>query len=297
MIAVRFAIVLSMITAAPSLAFAQPASREAIDQFVTAFAAPTHMTGKIARWESGICPLTVGQQPEFTKFVTQRVKDVAAQAGAPVNNAASCTPNIDIVFSKIPQELLNNVRAHQPEYLGFAGNSAEMEKLATVTRPVQAWYTTQTEDRQGMRRIDSVPPSGQGVGVAAPGGVPGPTDYLSNATYARVSGNRISDGVKSTFFHIVIVADINKLKGYEAGPMADYIAMLALAQLNSLDTCQPLPSVENMLAKGCEAMTGVLTAADIAYLRGLYQMNPDRMALLSQKSEIADRMSQALGGK
>src|SRR5471030_948336 len=31
-------------------------SREALDKFVKSFAAPTKLTGKIARWENGICP-------------------------------------------------------------------------------------------------------------------------------------------------------------------------------------------------------------------------------------------------
>jgi hypothetical protein len=295
MTAIRFAIVLSLVAAAPSMASAQPASRDAVDQFVTGFATPTHMTGKVARWEAGICPLTAGQQPEFTKFVTQRVKDVAAQVGAPVNNSANCTPNIDIVFSKIPQELLTNIREHQPDYLGYAANSAETEKLATMTKPVQAWYATQTQDRQGRNRVDRGVRLGEGAAISASGRA-SETDYASDATYAKVSGNRINDGVRSTFFHIVIVADISKLKGYEAGPMADYIALLALTQLNSLDSCQPLPSVENMLAKGCGAMTGALSAADIAYLRSVYKMSPDRMLLASQKSEIADGMTQALAG-
>jgi hypothetical protein len=122
------------------------------------------------------------------------------------------------------------------------------------------------------------------------------TPYLPDATYARVTGNHISNGVRSGFHHIIIVADINKLKGYEAGPLADYIAMLALAQLNSLDTCQQLPSIVNMLAPGCETKAGALTPSDIAYLRGLYQTGPDKR-LLSQQDDIADRMSETLGGR
>jgi hypothetical protein len=41
----------------------------------------------------------------------------------------------------------------------------------------------------------------------------------------------VSAGVRSGFNRIIIVADINKLAGIEAGPLADYIAMLALTQL------------------------------------------------------------------
>jgi hypothetical protein len=51
---------------APHLALAQPApspspqSREVIDSFIDAFVTPTHMTGRIARWEKPLCAVTVG---------------------------------------------------------------------------------------------------------------------------------------------------------------------------------------------------------------------------------------------
>jgi len=303
-------IAIGLCVVAPSLASAQPApserlavtaprSQETIEKFVAAFATPTRMTGKIARWESAICPLTVGQQPAVTKFVTQRVVEVAALVGAPVNDSPSCVPNIDIVFSKTPQELLNNVRAHQPDYLGYATSGADLEKLATVTRPVQAWYATQTKDRQGLTRIDKAVRNGEGAPLPCftCTGRGGPTEYLPEANYVAVTGDRISDGVRRAFYHVIIVADISRLTGYEAGPMADYIAMLALAQLNSLDTCQPLPSIENLLAKGCEVKAGVLTENDTAYLVGLYKMSPDRISITSQKGEIADRMNHMLAGQ
>ena len=60
-------------------------SREVLDKFVKSFAAPTKLTGKIARWENGICPVAVRQPPAFTAFVTARVKAIAAAVGAPVS--------------------------------------------------------------------------------------------------------------------------------------------------------------------------------------------------------------------
>src|SRR5256885_12623163 len=102
-VAVCTALMISILPAARAQPAAIPAgSPQAIDSFVTSFASPTRMTGKIARWEDGICPLTVGQQPAVTQFVTQRVKDVATMVGAPVNASQSCTPNIEIDVNRIP---------------------------------------------------------------------------------------------------------------------------------------------------------------------------------------------------
>jgi hypothetical protein len=72
------------------------------------------------------------------------------------------------------------------------------------------------------------------------------------------------------------VADPAKLADYEIGSLADYISMLALTQLNSLNICQQLPSIVNMLAAGCEGKADALTDNDRGYLRGLYKMGTNR---------------------
>jgi len=278
--------------------WAQP-SREAVDNFVESFVTPTRLTGKVARWEDGVCPRTVGQPPAIAGVVSQRVKDLAAFVGAPVNPSPSCTPNIEIVFTATPQELLDSIRKRDADALGFAETAAQRNQLATVTRPIQAWYTTQTRDLRGISRIDSAQRRGEGVAMpcftCGRGG--GATAYLPGATYASVTGNRIDDGVRSVFYHVLIVADPSKLQDHGIGPLADYIAVLALTQINSLDTCQQLPSIENMLAQGCAAKTDMLTKNDAAYLRGLYQMSADRKLLASQKTDIADGMSAMLAGR
>ncbi len=274
---------------------------EMVDQFVKSFATPTRLTGKIARWESAICPVAVGQPPRFSSFVTKRVTDVATLVGAPVNDRASCTPNIEIVFTTIPQALLDNVRQHQAEFLGYTESSAQKDKLATVTRPIQAWYTTQTKDLHGMGTIDGARRRGAGTTLSCftcsrcPTclGLSAPVLELPDSTTA-VGGSYISGGARSAFFHIIIVVDSNRLAGYQIGPLADYITMLALAQLNSLDSCQQLPSIVNMLTANCSQRATDMTENDLAYLRGLYKMSPDKK-LLFQQSEIGDQMKQTLG--
>ena len=92
----------------------------------------------------------------------------------------------------------------------------------------------------------------------------------------------------------MIVVDPDKVVDYEIGSLADYIAMLALTQLNVLDTCPQLPSIVNMLAASCERKVDTLTDNDIGYLRGLYKMNADWTAR-SQQDEIAYQMEQSSG--
>lgn len=288
---VRASVAFALLTISTLAALAQPADpprenvtvtavqlREMIDKFAKAFIAPAKPTGKVARWDTRICPVAVGQSPQSTAFVTARLKAIAAAAGAPVADAASCTPNIEIVFTSAPQDLLDNIRKNDPDYLGYADTSGLWEKLATVTHPIQAWYETETVDLRGRRRIDSA----RHVG---------PDSVLPNFT--RSTGNHINDGARSAFHHIIITVDTQKLAGQNFVSLADYIVLLALTQLNSLDTCQPLPSVVSMLAPDCDQKADGITATDLAYLRGLYQMAADK-SLVFQQNDITDRMQEVL---
>lgn len=294
----------------PSLALAQTAappedvtvtgtrSREVLRGFVQSFAAPTRLTGKMARWQTGICPIVVGLKPQFTAFIARRLKDVAAKAGAPVNSSASCKPNIQIVFTTTPQALLDRVRDKQPYLLGYYDNTPQRDRLATVTRPIQAWYTTATQDLNGKVEVDSGKTIGEGLEIWLPCSItPGIClVHLPNARAVAVTGSRLGDGVRSNLFHVIIAADPGKLVDYEMGALADYIAMLALTQITSLDTCQQLPSIVNMLAQGCERKANALTQNDLAYLHGLYKAAPD-MTLNTQQDQMAFSMEQELKGR
>jgi len=256
--------------------------RQVFQGFLRDFVAPTTFTGKIARWERRICPLVVGQNSHSTAFITQRIKYVAMAAGAPVNTEASCTPNIEIVFTTTPQALLDNVRKHQVWYLGYAETNAQLDELAKVTRPVQAWYTTETRDANGRRRTDSL--------ILA--NVNGQAQFEFGAEHYAAESSRINNGIKSGFNHVLIVIDSTKLAGQKILPLADYVSMLALTQVNA-DTCQHLVSIVNMLATDCDHTEEGLTPFDMAYLQGLYKMIASR-GLMFQRNDIASIMADAL---
>jgi hypothetical protein len=69
--------------------------------------------------------------------------------------------------------------------------------------------------------------------------------------------------------------------------------MLALTQLNSLDACQQLPSIVNILAADCDHAGDGLTQFDLAYLQGLYKMSAGR-GLMFQRNDIANAMTDTL---
>jgi hypothetical protein len=112
---------------------------------------------------------------------------------------------------------------------------------------------------------------------------------------ANSTGMRIGDGMHSTFYAGIVVANPAKLGDYEIGTLGDHIAMLALTQPANLGACQELPSILDMTNPSCrkDAPLKALTRADIGYLIGLYKMDPGA-TLRSQKDAIAFRIKEVL---
>jgi hypothetical protein len=120
----------------------------------------------------------------------------------------------------------------------------------------------------------------------------------TSAREEHVDLTHLGDGLRSEFFHVVVVADLNKLAGYAIGSLADYIAMLALSQTEAFDSCQELPSITNLMSVGCDTSrkTNAISDSDQAYLTALYKMNPETTLQL-QRDDIAYQMKQSLSGR
>jgi len=269
-------------------------SREVIEGFVHERAVAARLTGKIARWTDRICPTTLGLPSAVARFITARVKELAISVGAPVNGKDDCRANIEIVFTGSPQFLLDNIREHHDGLLGYADTDHERDRLAKVTRPIQAWYTTATEDLHGTSVVDSnkTIPAEINVPILGPGGGVYYLTIRAPHGFVAGSGSRLGDGLRSKFYNIIIVADSSKLVGYEYGTIGDYIGLLALAQINPPDNCQSLASILNFLTKGCTPVETV-TDNDLAYLQGLYKTSPGAK-LSGQEDEISYRMEHDL---
>ena len=107
------------------------------------------------------------------------------------------------------------------------------------------------------------------------------------------SGSRLGNPHGSGFYNVLIVAEPAKLTDYEVGTLADYITMLALSQPASLDSCQELPSISNLLAKGCDTASRKITDGDLAYLQGLYKV-PTGSGFSAQRNTIRYEMKKTL---
>jgi hypothetical protein len=250
---------------------------KAATPFIRSHAAPGRISGQVARWKKPVCPQTRGLSPAFNQFVTARVRKVAQSVGAPVDQSDLCKPNVEIIFTTEPQKLLDNVAQDHETLLGFHWY-AQLKKLATFDRPIQAWYVTATTDKSGAETIDDQ------------------REILDGHSPSAGLDNPLLGGTMSAIVNVLIVADTNKVVGYTIGSISDYIAVLAISQAKSLDACSELPSIFDLMADCGGDKPEEISAVDSAYLRALYRMNM-RDPPFFQRTELNIHMIKELEGR
>ena len=238
---------------------------EMVNRFVGAHSTVSRIN-HLSRWARVICPQTFGLAPQLNAFVTARVKAVAVSVGAPT--AEACETNALIVFTTAPQALMDDVRENHSRVLGFH-YFAQAKRLATVSRPIQAWYMTGTGGKHQEPELDD-------EFLPMPGGA---------------AGSRLSDGLTSKFVAVLVIVDSAKVAGHEIGAVADDVAMQSLAHSPPSKGCSELPTVLDLLNPTCPAAADPqgLTPYDLAYLKGLYAVEPTEY-YAAQRSEIGSRI-------
>jgi hypothetical protein len=242
-----------------------------VNRFVEAHSA-TSRIDQLSRWGGPLCPQTGGLTAPFDAYVSARVKQVAASVGAPVdkhpNRNFPCRTNLLIAFTTNPQALMDDVRKRHGQMLGFH-YTAQAQRMALVNRPIQAWYMTGTKAEGGQLEVDD--------------------EFHRLPTGS--AGSRLSSRIESQFVGVLVVIDANKIVGHQIGAIADDIAMLSLAHASQVKGCSELETILDFLNPDCPAGADPagLTRYDVAYLKGLYSVDPEEY-LAAQRSEIGSRI-------
>jgi len=230
------------------------------------------LAGEFARWKAPVCPHVYGLTPVAAWLVEHRIKEIAQQVGAPVDRNDPCRANIGIIVTTDPQKSFDSIAARVPQLMttGTLHNKVEY--------PIETWYAGMLRDANGKLNLDE---DWMQAGLDGPPYVP-----------AQLS--RLSTGQTAEMGAATVLVDSQAVMGMELGTLADYIALQTLAQSRMTSRCQPLPSIINLMLKGCDPANHVdhLSDIDQALLIGLYAA-PEKPELL-QRQRIIGAMKRSL---
>ncbi|MEE4155568.1 MAG: hypothetical protein V2I27_15520 [Erythrobacter sp.] len=229
-----------------------------------------------ARWEDKICPKVLGVEGLAAQMLVERLSQVAASVGVEVASA-DCRPNISVVFTEDAADFMATIRRRSPRRLREAP-ARQRDFLYASQAPVRWWYSTQLFGSGGRALTPSEPPFIQCQGDCSGGSaIPsGPnTKFLSH-----YSSSRIAAPTERHIKAASVVVDINLAAGTPITALADYVALVALAEIWPREGASVGDSILGLF----EAMPvslerpPQLSETDEVFLCGLYKMPLDRPA-------------------
>jgi hypothetical protein len=248
-----------------------------IPRFVRSHGTPSPKSHQIGRWirPGSVCPSTTGLTPASAEYVSRRIISVATSVGAPTAEYGHCNPTVEIIFTSNPQEEVNYFGKTYRALLGYDGGS--LRELLTFSHQIRAWYSTATHTERGW--------------------FPDSDQLLVNAEGRGGLHSRLSGGMTSGFVNVLVIADAKQISDHSLRSIADLIAMLVLTR-TSLDGCSDLPSIVDLQSADCSGRIppDSMTAADIAYLKALYTVDPERNLNIEQ-GDMRSRMSREMSGR
>ncbi len=312
---------------APAFAQATPTDEEVVVQppaasdqeqvrtYVQALTSPTRTRSPMPRWYGPLCVGVVGMQAAQAQVFNDRIGEVAEAVRLQVEGPG-CRPNVLIHFTRDASTLARSI-ADQTNLVSAnnsTGNSAGGEALQDFVQTQDAvrwWHVSRTatdgvafgrssqangeQERTRTQEYEGQRMGGDGefqlseAQQAALQRQEQASEQVSSGTRVR-EVSRVRGGVMEMMDYVIIVIDANQTNRTTVGALADYIAMVTLAQINPEAETAAAPTILNLFAEGTSQHPTELTSWDLAYLRGLYESSDTPRSTRQQEGQIVRRM-------
>lgn len=247
---------------------------EVATEFVDEVADPPGHT-HISRWNSAMCISMVNMRAPYGQLFVDRVASHATELDVDIG-APGCTPNVVIVATQ-------NGRATAEHLVEEAGLSfrptdgptnpsrAALRTFRTSDAPVRWWNVGMPVSRDS------------GEPAFRPRGGPAPTVNV----YA---GSRLTSSIRYDMQAVIVVVDLSRTGGLSMSALADYVSMVALAQINPETDVRGVDTILNAFEN--PATTQGLSDWDQSYLEALYSGEANRFNRRQQRSELIGSLVQ-----
>ena len=239
---------------------------EAVSSFVAEVGAPPP-DRNLARWDGTICVGVVNLAPRYAQALADQVSAVAIAVGLEPGEPG-CSPDVLVLADSngdaLAQWLVEQEGfVFRPDLSASNLGSDALERFQTSGAPVRWWHVSQT--------------------VSADTGEP------ATGTVRVRGASRLRGNIREDLHHIIIVLDTSRIGTISFAALADYVAMVALAQVDAEADTSGYNTVLNLFSDSAQPGQR-MTQWDLDYLRGLYTARGDAINDNRQQREIAEEM-------
>ena len=260
------------------------------------------------RWNNDLCLGLAGMRTEQARAMNDRIGELANSLGIDVQ-PPGCRPNVLIFFSADANTLAQEIAANGNlvSATGDTGNSRGQEALAEFvadSRAVRWWHVSTSSvdgfefgrDSREQAPRQNAPTSFDPSAEATPADQARELDQqrgdsVNNGIRVRQM-SRVRGAVAENMARVLIVIDATRTTEATIAAVADYVAMITLAQINPDADVSSVPSILNLFAEGDVQRPGQLTSWDRAYLTALYE-GTEATNVRQQENQIVRNMMRA----
>jgi len=246
--------------------------RELLEDRISAFVSSITLNPRqeaLARWQVPICPLVAGLPRDRGESVFGRVSQVARDAGSPLA-PQECSPNFIVIMTREPEAMLRKWWSQNHRLFNKDRGTGGINRFIGTAEPIRVWYNACSQ-APGWTKSSEM---GRG---------------LRCGTWE--SGSRLTWDVVSAIYTVIVVVDLRRIAGLNDGQLADYIAMVGLAQIRKNSELGTAPTILRLFAEPDVARPQGLSGWDQAFLKSLYGTDSGDVTQLSQ---IKHRMKRDL---
>jgi hypothetical protein len=239
-----------------------------VSEFVSSIARPAQHES-MARWSVQVCVIAAGLSTAESDFFQRRVVAVATEAGIPAS-AAGCQANFVVVVTPEPEAFLREWWAAEPKLFNRERGVAGVERLVRTDRPVRVWHN-----------VCNAPPA-----LAR--------NYRLSVTWhcnTGTTGSRLTRAAVRSIYSAIVVVDLRGIGGLTWGQVADYVAMVGLAQLRADAETGPVPTVLSLFEDDHDQRAKALTVWDQAFLKSVYA---SRDGSITEPTQVKLKMTEDL---
>jgi hypothetical protein len=258
------------------------AQREALERRMAGFVRritqdPRFYDESLPRWRAPVCFAVAGLPTREGSFVLARLSQIAHSVGARIARPG-CEYNFYVVFTPEPDKMLKRAYRLPRRVFDEDAGLPAIHRFLSPSKPqaVRVWHNASAVSKDGSP-IDVDAACGSIAVIGRP--VPVSCPYFpSRITRYDVFG----------FSLALVVIDTTFPQGVKLGQLADFAALVGLADIDLDADIGDAPTILRLFAASPVAPPSGLTIWDQAFLRALYHAD---QSSTTERSQIAVRMA------
>jgi len=200
-----------------------------INQFVSG-AVFTYLNDSLERWNRPVCPLVAGLPRERGEFILGRFSQIARDSNAPLG-PEHCEPNLYVVVTDTPDLLLEKWSKRDRHMFNTCNGMGYVKEFMHSRQPVRVFYNAKFSSGGGEPNASALEIAGWHI------------NFSNECIASGAAGTRLRYGAVQELTSVIIVVDSRQTTNRNMGQLADYIAMVGLAQIRVAADPGTAPSI------------------------------------------------------